>query len=162
MPQTMNSNALIAEIEAAFPQVQMPAKSAISFHRAGCDQCEYLRNDLEEHRGKEVTGNLIRYLHQELGCLSTAGLKWVLRDYLKFCLTPEAEYNTMETEFLIYHLGPDLKYQKETLQQLSGFSRNQIECLIHFLEWCATHPKWSEYCPEDIKKALNFMRAINA
>jgi hypothetical protein len=162
MHLAMGNSELIDEIEASFPQVEMPAKSELSFHKNGCDQCRYLRDDLEERRGKEINGDLIRYLHQELGCLSTAGLKWILRDYLKFCLTPEAEYNMMETEFLIYHLGPDLKYQKETLQQLSGLSRNQIDCLIHFLEWSATHPKWGDYCPENIEKALNFMRAINA
>lgn len=158
----MGSNTLFNEIGSAFPAIQMPTNAELSFHKGACPQCEYLRNDLEEYRGKEITGDLIRYLHGELSCLSTAGMKWILPHYLKFCLTPEAEYNQMETEFMIYHLGPALKFQEETMQQLSGLKQTQIDCIIHFLEWCAIHPRWSEYCGDDINRALNFVRTIIA
>jgi hypothetical protein len=40
-------------------------------------------------------------MHQEMTCLSARGWSWALPHYLPFCLTPEAEYNRMETEFLI-------------------------------------------------------------
>ena len=162
MHPTMDSSALFSEIGNTFPDMRMPPKAALSFHKGDCPQCEYLRNDLEEYRGKEVTGDVIRYLHQELGCLSTDGLKWILPHYLKFCLTAEAAYNQMETEFMIYHLGPGLKSQEETMLQLSGLNRREIDCLIHFLEWCASHPLWGEYCPEDIERALSFVRTVKA
>ncbi len=78
--------------------------------------------------------------------------------YLRFCLTPEAEYNHMETEFLIYNLNPDLKFQRDTLQRLSLFTEVQVRCLIHFLEWCLTKQYWKEYCPDNINRAIEFLR----
>jgi hypothetical protein len=162
MDNVMNNIELTSDIEAAFPDVPMPPKADLSFHREGCSLCEFLGDDLDDYRGKEVTTDLIRYLHHELSCLSTAGLKWILPHYLKYCLTPEAEYNQMETEFMIYHLGPAAEFQEETLQQLAGFSQEQIECLARFLEWCSSHPKWSEYCGEDVDRALGFVRTVNA
>jgi hypothetical protein len=98
----MDSSALFNEIESAFPETKMPAKAAISFHKNDYPQCEYLGSYLEECRAKEITGNVIRYCHQELGCLSTVGLKWFLPHYLKSCLTPEAEYNQSLCGFLAW------------------------------------------------------------
>jgi len=158
----METNTLINEIESVFPEVKMPEGLALSFHKNDCFECEYLRNDLEEYRGKEISGEVIRLLHQELSCLSADGWRWILRHYLKFCLTPEAEYNQMETEFLIYNLGPDEKFEEGTLQRLSGLSQAQLNCIVHFLEWCAEHPFWKDYFPENIAKALNFVQSIKA
>jgi hypothetical protein len=158
----METNTLINEIESVFPEVEMPEGLALSFHKDDCFECEYLRNDLEEYRGKEISGEVIRLLHQELSCLSADGWRWILRHYLKFCLTPEAEYNQMETEFLIYNLGPDEKFEEETLQRLSGLNQAQLNCIVHFLEWCAEHPFWKDYFPENIAKALSFIQSIKA
>jgi hypothetical protein len=63
----------------------------------------------------------------------------------------------METEFLIYSLGPDQEYEDETATRLAGMSVPQLHLLEHFLEWCAEHRHWSEYCPNDIAKAQSFM-----
>ncbi|MFZ6874081.1 DUF6714 family protein [Undibacterium sp. Di27W] len=156
----MDNKFLLDEIASSFPIVPMPAKTALSIHLDDCAQCGYLRNYLEKQRDKKITADVIRYLHNELSCLSTAGLKWILPHYLKFCLTPEAEYSKLETEFMIYHLGPKLKFQQETKAQLAGFNPKQMSCLVHFLEWCEIHPRWSEYCPEDIERALSFMRGL--
>jgi hypothetical protein len=158
----MKATTLINEIESEFPEVEMPEGLALSFHKDDFFECEYLRNDLEEYRGKEISGEVIRLLHQELSCLSADGWLWILRHYLKFCLTPEAEYNQMETEFLIYNLGPDEKFEEETLQRLSGLNQAQLNCIVHFLEWCAEHPFWKEYFPESIAKALSFVKSIKA
>ncbi|MFZ6679625.1 hypothetical protein [Undibacterium sp. Tian12W] len=156
----MNNTALLNEIASSFQVVPMPSKGALSVHQGDCPQCAYLRNYLEEQRDRKITRDVIRYLHNELSCLSTAGLKWILPHYLEFCLTPEAEYSKLETEFLIYHLGPELKFQHEAKAQLSCLHQKQIDCLVHFLEWCEIHPSWSEYCPDDIQRALNFMRTL--
>lgn len=156
----MDKNSLLVEIESVFPEMEMPRGMTLSFHKDDCFQCEYLRKDIEKYRGKEVSGEVIRLLHQEMSCLSAEGWRWALRHYLQFCLNPEAEYSRMETEFLIYNLGPDLKFQQEALQRLSLLNRRQLNCLIHFLEWCEQHSYWKEYCPENISNALNFIRTI--
>ncbi len=158
----MSTEKLAEDIENTFPIVDMPRGSDISFHKDGCFECSWLAEKLERYRGKEFTGDAIRLIHQELTCLSAKAWRWILPHYLKFCLTSEAAYNTMETEFLIYNLGPDLKYQKDTLQRLTELNTAQIACLIHFLDWCSNHEYWSEYCPEEIKKAINFLCTINA
>ena len=158
----MDTESLLHEIESEFPLVEMPPDIELSFHKIDCAQCEYLRNDLSEYRNKEITGKEIRSIHQEMSCLSAKAWRWILPHYLKFCLTPEAAYNTMETEFLIYNLGPDLKYQKDTLQRLSQLSKNQISCLIHFLDWCSNQYPWKDYCPEDIAKARSFLCTVMA
>ena len=156
------TEALSKEIEEAFPLVEMPLDSELSFHNDGCLECDDLRKDIEEYRGKDITGEVIRLVHQEMSLLSAKTWRWLLPYYLKFCLTPEAEHNRMETEFLIYSLAPDLKFQMETLQRLSLLNDRQINCLIHFLEWCSIHEYWKEYCPDDINKALNFVKNILA
>lgn len=83
----------------------MPEQRNLRFHPDGCAQCQYLSEYLDEHRGHIVDGAMVRYLHQEMPCLSAVGWAWALPHYLRYCLTPEAEYNKMETEFLIYNFG---------------------------------------------------------
>lgn len=64
---------LLKEIRAAFPQVPMPAKRDLRFHPEGCFQCEHLSEYLALTRGKPVEGAIIRYMHQEMSCLSAKG-----------------------------------------------------------------------------------------
>src|SRR4051812_1322877 len=156
----MNTGDLLTEIRAAFPLVAMPAQRDLRFHSDGCVQCRYLSEYLDERRGHIVDGPVIRYMHQEMSCLSAKGWAWALPHYLPFCLTPEAEYNKMETEFLVYNLGPDKKFQNDRQRQLALLSSAQLRCLVHFLEWLQTHPQWSEYFPSDIRKAIEFLHAI--
>ncbi len=156
----MDTEALLKEVEKVFVQVNKPSGLAISFHKVGCCQCEYLRKDMACHEGQWLPSEAIRYLHGEMSCLSAKGWRWVLPSYLRHCLTQDTNKDPKETEFLIYNLGPALKYQKETIQRLSMLNAEQITCLIHFLEWCAAHEHWSKYCPEDIDKALAFMRTL--
>jgi hypothetical protein len=157
----MTTDTLSQEIASAFPLVPMPLDVDLSFHTNGCDECDDLRKDIDQYRGKPITGELIRLIHQEMSLLSAKAWRWILPHYLQFCLTPAAEYNQMETEFLIYNLRPDLQFQADTLQRLSILNKDQINCLIHFFEWCLNHPKWKEYFHEDIIKALDFLKTID-
>jgi hypothetical protein len=156
----MDTEALREEIELTFPFVEMPPGNELVFHKGGCPQCADLCKDLEERRGEEITSDFVRMLHQELYNLSAQSMRWILPHYLLFCLTPEAQYNQMETEYLIYNLGPVLKNQKETSQRLSLLNKNQINTLIHFLEWCLLQENWKDLFSEYIAKAINFLRSI--
>lgn len=128
----MNKEELSKEIEECFPYLEKPIGSELSFHGEGCHQCYFLRADLEEYKGKELPPDAIRHIHQELTCLSASGYSWVLPSYLRFCLTDLAAYNQMETEFLIYNLGPKEEFQPDTLKRLSELNKRQINCLLHF------------------------------
>jgi len=161
MPEmTINTSALLKEIESVFPFVDMPDKNELVFHKNDCFECDGLLNDLDDYRNKEITGEAIRLVHQELSSLSAKGWRWILPHYLRFCLTPEAEYNRMETEFIIYSLRPSLEFQKDTLLRLSLLNKDQINCLIHFLMWCENQQHWKDYCLEDISKAKKFLSSI--
>ena len=150
---------LAAEIDLAFPIEEMPPGRELPFQTLDHFEAEHLVNDLEHFRGRPVDGAAIRLVHQEMSHLSAKGWRWILPHYLRFCLTAEAEYNRMETEFLIYSLGPDLPFQRDTLQRLSLLTAVQIECLVHFLEWCFADEYWRNYCPNQITKAVDFLRA---
>jgi hypothetical protein len=158
----MNTGDLLTEIRAAFPLVAMPAQQDLRFHSDGCAQCGYLAEYLDERRGHIVDGPVIRYMHQEMSCLSAKGWAWALPHYLPYCLTPEAEYNKMETEFLIYNFGCSDEYKDNMRTQLSCFTMRQLQCLILFVEYLRGHPQWSEYCPEDIARALVFLRGLES
>jgi hypothetical protein len=149
------------ELAACFPQVEMPPRSELLFHR-DCRECADLLEDLDSLRGSKIDGDAIRLLHQELSHLSPAAWRWILPHYLEFCLTPEARYNQMETEFLIYNLGPDLKFQADTAQRLSLLSDNQITCLIHFLEWLLRDEHWNEIYSVHLNKAISFLHVLSA
>jgi len=157
----MNTETLLTEVEKVFIPINKPSGFAISSHKVGCDLCEYLRKDLEVYSDRLLPSEAIRYIYGEISCLSAKGWRWVLPSYLHHCLTADSTTDhDQATEFLIYNLGPDLKYQKETMQRLSLLNEKQINCLIHFLEWCAQHAYWSTYCPENINKGLAFMRTL--
>lgn len=145
-------------IESVFPFVEMP--SAAELISLGRPDSEYLTQELERYRGKQIVGDTIRLIHQELSYLSAKGWRWILPHYLRFCLTPEAEYNRMETEFLIYNLGPDLKFQGDTTQRLALLASRQISCLIDFLRWCQNQEYWREYCPDQLSRAIGFLRTL--
>ncbi len=158
----MDKSSILEEIEAAFPFVEMPSESELAFHLNGCRDCDDVREELEHYRGKEITGKAIRAAHRYLSTLSAKATRWILPHYLRFCFTAEAEYNRMETESLIYSLGPGpgAEVLEEKLQRLSMLNADQITCLIHFLEWCLGDEYWSQYCPEDIELGLSFLADV--
>ncbi len=156
----MNTEELLREIAITFPPIEKPNNLVISFHKDECFQCEYLRKDLSEFYGTLLPVKAIRTIHQEMSCLSAQGWRWVLPSYLTHCVSVKTVSDDMETEFLIYNLGPSQQFQDETLERLSALNFPQIDCLIHFLEWCSAHEHWAAYCPEDIERALSFMRTV--
>ena len=158
----METNELLTEIRAAFPVMEMPSKRDLQFHPEGCYQCAYLSEYLDERRDHAVDGPVIRYMHQEMSCLSAKGWVWALPHYLPFCFTAEAAYNQMETAFLIYSLGPGAKYEDDMKVRLSALTPTQLCCLIHFLEWLSEDPTWKEYYPAEIARALLFVRKLAA
>src|SRR3990167_1862995 len=126
----MNTRDLLREVEIAFPFVPKPEGLEISFHKVGCHECDYLREDLADVKGSEVDANALRTVVQEMSSLSAKGWRWILPSYLRHCLSVDSTYDDMETEFLIYNLRPDLKYQKDTIARLSLLNSRQIDCLI--------------------------------
>jgi hypothetical protein len=153
----MDINKLTKEIEATFPLVEMPSRIELSIHKENCPECDDLVDDIDQYRDKEITGDAIRLIHQELSLLSAKAWQWILPHYLRFCLTSEAEYNRMETEFLIYNLSPSDRYHEDTLQRLSLLNKDQLNCLIHFLEWCEEQQYWKSCCADDIWRAKSFL-----
>lgn len=157
----MDTPDLLAEIHAAFPPVEMPSEAELRYHAEGCFQCDYLASELASLRGKPIDGAVIRHMHQEMSCLSAKGWAWALPHYLPFCLTPEAEYNRMETDFLVYSLGPEEQYRQETRERMSLLNARQVKCLISFVEWLREHPHWGEFFPEEIEEASRFLHALD-
>lgn len=153
----MNTEELAIKLDTDFPFVDKPQGSSISFHLDNCDQCLYLKNDLLSYTGREIPPEAIREIHQEMSNLSAKGWRWVLPSYLRYCLTDEAIYNRMETEFLIYNLAPEDKYKADTLKRLSGLNQNQINCLVEFLNWCKSQDHWVAYCAEEIEQGIKFL-----
>lgn len=72
---------------------------------------------------------------------------------------PEAEYNALETESMIYRLRPDPKFQDDAKVRLPSRNQKQITCLVHFIEWLQNHPRWNGYCPDNVDSALKFVRS---
>jgi hypothetical protein len=159
MPSTQ---ALLLEIDTVFPPVPKPDGAAVSFHATDCLQCQFVRQDIEKYSDVSLPDDAIRYLHNELSCLSATAWRWALPSYLRRCVTQDAEYDAVETEFLIYNLGPEESFKDETRLRLSALSEQQVRCLLHFLEWCRDHPHWSEYCAEDVSRAATFIASILA
>ena len=151
---------LKAEIESAFPLVEMPDPANLPFHGADCHACHDLVQDLEAYRGKEGGSDVIRRVHQEMSHLSAEGWAWVLPHYLRFCLTQEGQHSRAETEFLIYNLRPELRFQADTARRLALLTARQVTCLIDFLEWCLSQPYWREFFADDIAHATNFLRVL--
>ncbi len=149
---------LFSEVERVFPFIAKPQGLDLSSHKGECPLCEYLRQDLEAFTGQELPREALRDIYNEMSCLSAEGWRWALPSYLRHCLTVTDNYNDSETEFLIYNLGPAAEHQAETLQRLAALNEEQINCLVHFLEWCNLHPHWSEYCKDDVSRAIAFMR----
>jgi len=125
-------------IALVFPVIDMPISGDLTRHEDSCYDCRHLRKDLEDYRNKDVTNETTRLAHQELSHFSAKGLRWLLPHYLRFCLTTEAEFTRMETEFFIFHFSPSAEFQTDVSEQLRGLDRDQINCLIHFFNQIRT------------------------
>jgi len=148
------------EINAAFPPQEMPEKADILFYENYSLEKESLLEDIEEFRGKNPNADLIRLIHQELSYLSAKFWRWVLPTYMKFCLSPDGKYSSMETQFLIFNLNPRLEFQAKTRKRLSALSAPQIECVIQFLELLSIDEFWQAQCPDEISGAIKFLKNL--
>ena len=156
-----NKDYLLNEIKKHFPFIEMPSNDELMFHDDNCEECKLLKNDIENFRGKKITGEFIRLVHQELSLLSAKTWAWLLPFYLRFCLTPEAKRNQMEIEYLIYNLSPQKEFEKDTVMRLSNLSDIQLLCLTHLLEWLLGDEYWGDFFKEDINTALTFLTTMN-
>jgi hypothetical protein len=156
----MDTLILLKNIEQVFPFVEMPPKDDLVFKKNDNVEFEDLREDIEQHRGGEISSEFIRLIHQELSLLSAASWQWLLPYYLRYCLTVDAEYSRMEVEFLIYSLGPVDEFKDDTVERLSRLNQHQVDCIVSFLQWCFDRQFWREYCGDDIERAMRFLLSI--
>ena len=152
---------LIDRINYVFPYIEMPAYRELSFCKPACEQDKGFFEGLELYRDKEITGEVIRLVHQELYLLSGKSWAWILPHYIRYCLTPEGEYNGSETEFLIYNLGPSKRFRSDTKKRLSKLNNSQISCLTDFCYWLLQDPKWRDVSEDDIQQAIDFLRSLS-
>jgi hypothetical protein len=154
------SRSLAEEVDLLFPLVDMPRADELMHHREGCPVCKDLAGDLEALRGRAIDGDAIRQLHQEMSHLSAKAWQWVLPYYLRYCLTPEAEYNSFETEFLVYGLSPLKEFEADTANRLALISSDQINVLRSFLMYLMTIEYWKSYCPTELQRGILFLEEI--
>jgi hypothetical protein len=152
---------LLREIEIAFPPVPKPSPDSITFHGEGCGQCQFLREELEKYTEPTLPDEAIKYLFNELTLLSPQATRWVLPSYLRRCITMDHQ-DSVETEFLIYNLGARPEFHEDTRERTKLLSVDQLKVLLHFVEWCAVHPEWSAYCPDDIASARSLVSTLIA
>jgi hypothetical protein len=160
MSATVDIRRLSAEISSTFPTIDMPPRAMLTAHGPKCEVCDGLGDDLEQIRGQPVSGAAIRLVHQELSHLSPSAWAWILPHYLRFCLSDEGREDRISTEFLIYNLAPELKFQADTAKRLSLLTKDQIRCLIDFLDWCLSQDYWKEFFAADISRATGFLRTL--
>ena len=157
---TMKAEDLEQELENVFPFTDKPKGIDLSFHQDNCLHCQFLRNDLEIYNDKRLNKEGIRELYNDMSCLSAKGWAWVFPSYLRLCLHQEASLFANETELLIYNLGPETECEEETKQRLSGFSHQQLQCILHFINWWQTNEHWSKYFASELERANSFISGL--
>lgn len=158
----MKKGELSAEIDRVFPRVPMPDRARLFDGKADPKMSAEILDDIERMGRDGVDGAAIRAIHQELSLLSAEMWRWLLPQYLKYCLTEEAQYNRFETEYLIFNLGPELQFQSDAKKRLSLLTNEQLLCLVHFLEWCRQDEWWADANAVDIDRAISLLRVIQA
>lgn len=159
----MDREHLFKEMDELFPKVVKPKGISMSFHKIGCIHCEELRKDLAHVNGAFPEEEL-RTIYDELSCLSSEGLLWVMPAYLKYIIGTEAslESDEVEIEFFIYNFSPELKYQKETISRLGSLSKSQLSFISKVFEWLSSFTYWREWHGEDLERAKLFLNNIDA
>ena len=151
--------ALIGEIDRIFPAVVKPADNDLVEHPVDCVQCSWVRNHLRPFDGPILPREALRGLHDDMSCLTAAGWRWAVPSFLRHCLSGP-HIDDIETEFMIYFLGGVEASEPDIAARLASFDDAQISCLCHVLEWCTTHPHWSDYCADNVARALMFLRCL--
>lgn len=152
----MDSLLLLKRVESVFPYVEMPAHENLPFHKSNCRACGYFANDVEEYRGREVSSEFVRSIHQELPCASALATLWILPIYLRYCLT-EGQYSSTEVDYFIDGLRPEEKFKADTLERLSLLNSEQLKCIKEVLEWTLEFRMPRDGCVTDIEQAIDFV-----
>lgn len=154
----MDAEYLLREIDAAFPPFEMPSSLEFVSETPHYIESDEIRDDMEEFRGKKIDAKAIRTIHRYFPVLSPMATRWILPEYLRFCLTSEAQSHCrVETMSLIYALSPDAEFRNDTLTRLSMLNTKQRMCLIHFLQWCLLDEYWIDSDPERIRTGIDFL-----
>ncbi len=153
---------LLREIDLVFPVLPMPVSEELTTHQVDCEDCDDVRKYLNAYRYKAIRDDiLITHLRMWLSTLSPVTYRWILPYYLKFCLNLEWWCVQDAVYFFVFNLGPNPEFERETYSRLQILSIEQVNCLIHFLQWC-TGIEDSVYIEEDIDKAFNFLQKLIA
>ena len=147
-------------VERAFPPVPRPAATALPAHTDGCAKCEIIARELLSYPDAGLPGEAIRRLCDEMSALSAEATAWVLPSYLRYVLTEENPLDPRPTEFLIYNLAPAPEHAAESRGRLSLLTRGQVEALQAVVRHLADTPYWSDYCCDDLSRALAFLREL--
>ena len=151
---------LLSEIARAFQFIEMPSYSNLTFHKTDCILFDVERDSLEKIRSAGVHQENFRQHHVEMGCVSAETMLWVLPYYINHCIKYEAADDPLLSERLIYNFGPSNEHKAELSEQLSLLNKQQIICLIHFVDWCSKHYKLKDNLPEDIAKANSYLDSL--
>lgn len=156
----MELDDLLKLIENAFPYIDKPKLENIPAHNDSCLDYEFVLKKLDKYSGPTLPAEAISYLCDEMNTLSAEATQWVLPSYLRIAISTSAPHDRVP-EFLIYNLGPDGESEKETRQRLALLTTPQIDCLLSVLRYWQKHPHWGEYCPDDLCKAVAFLKSLN-
>ena len=158
----MQKDNLLQKIETFFPFLNIrPDPEKILFDNDDAVRLDGLVRDiLDEVKGDNVTADNIRLIHQDLSNLSAEFWYWIMPHYLRYCLTPEAEYQQVEIQFLIYALSPAQEFEVDTSKKLVLFNNEQLFCLIDFLEFLLAQDYFNGSYMERITRGKQFLSGV--
>jgi hypothetical protein len=157
----MDARTVLAEVEAAFAPVEMPASNDLVPESPRYIESEQIRRDLDELRDSPVDDKVIRTIHRYLPVLSAKTTRWILPHFLRFCLAEAGQkFSRVETASLIYALSPNSSFEANTIERMALLSGDQILTLIHFLEWCASDSYWLDSEPERVGEGIAFLKRV--
>ena len=146
---------LLAEITVNFPFVEIPDASQFflldNYERADFNLVADLASNQHEK------GDIPRLLQLELHAMSPKAWIYALPYFLSYGVTPEAEYTDSEIAFLIFALSPQPEFENASAYKLSELNSKQLQCLLHFFEWCATNEYWAENYSSELEAVSKFL-----
>lgn len=161
--QVMDARTVLAEVEAVFPPVEMPASNDLVPESPRYIESEEIRRDLDELRDSPVDNKVIRTIHRYLPVLSAKTTRWILPHFLRFCLSEAGQqFSRVETASLIYAFSPAAPFEANTIERMALLSDDQILTLVHFLEWCASDSYWLDSEPERVGEGIAFLKKIRS
>lgn len=145
-------NHLLQKIENSFKAIPMPARADLLVVED--EESQSLAEDLEQIRGKPLSSDVLRLLHQELRRLSPKAILWITPHYLRYSIKDEAKYTQSEVEFFVYSLASSrVQNFSDVETRLSSFNSQQLKCLCSVLSHLMGDEFWSQYLPEQLESA---------